>query len=546
MKSLIIQSDFSIMLDTKDCSFESLKDELIKFSEMEQSPDSMYIYKITDLSIWNAISMGITKEYVFDVLEKNSKYPLPKNVIEGINKWYNHYGVVSLDEYDHDLYILEVKDSSLKEKIYSLKEFKAYIHKNMDNGFLIKNNYRGEIKSVLMKNDISVHDKVGFTSGNKLPFVMRDNHLTKGFKVEVRDYQEDSAQAIYVAGAGCITLPCGSGKTMVGTNLAVKCQTTTLIVTNSSASVKQWKQTLLDFTTLTEDQISCYTAKNKTVAPVTICTYNMIAYRHKNEYIHFNKLIKENWGLLILDEVHLMPATMFRIVASFQSSRRLALTATFVREDKREKDIFTLIGPKRYEKPWKDLEARGYIAKVSLQELRVPMSEKDQEKYRSASSYQDKIEIATMSDNKIKATRELLKKHPNDKILIIGQFTDQLEKFSKELNVPVVHGENTDEEREFYYDQMRDNKINVLIASSIANAALDIPGISVVIQVSFQGGSRSEETQRVGRATRPKEKESFLYTIISKDTVEERQNFNRQRFLTNEGYQYEVREMAVA
>jgi DNA excision repair protein ERCC-3 len=546
MKSLIIQSDFSIMLETKDSNFDSLKDELIKFSEMDQSPDSVYIYKITDLSIWNAISMGIQKDYVLDVLEKNTKYPLPKNVIEGINKWYSRYGVVSLDKFNSEFYLLEVTDSELKSRINNLKDVKSYLHQELEKGFLIKNNHRGEIKSVLMKNDISVHDKVGFSNGDPLNFIMRENHLTKGFKLEVRDYQEDSAQAVYLAGAGCVTLPCGSGKTMVGTNLAVKCQTTTLIVTNSSASVKQWKQTLLDFTTLTEDQISCYTAKNKTIAPVTICTYSMIAYRYKNEYIHFNKLIEKNWGLLILDEVHLMPAAMFRIVASFQSSRRLALTATFVREDKREKDIFTLIGPKRYEKPWKDLEARGYIAKVSLQELRVPMSSTDKDKYTRASSYQEKIELATMSENKIKATRELLDRHKNDKVLIIGQFTNQLERFARELNVPVVHGENTDEEREFYYDQMRDDKINVLIASSIANAALDIPGINVVIQVSFQGGSRSEECQRVGRATRPKEKESFLYTLVSKDTVEERQNFNRQRFLTSEGYQYEVKEMAIA
>jgi DNA excision repair protein ERCC-3 len=546
MKSLIVQSDFSLMLQTSDSNFESLKDELIIFSEMDQSPDSVYIYKITDLSIWNAISMGVDKQYILDVLDKNSKYPVPKNVIEGINNWYSKYGVVSLDKYNSECYLLEVNNTDLKSKISKIKDITNYVHQDMGNGFLIKNNYRGEIKSILMKNNISVHDKVGFSSGDPLKFSMRETHLTKGFKLEVRDYQEDSSQAIYLAGAGCITLPCGSGKTMVGTNLAVKCQTTTLIVTNSSASVKQWKQTLLDFTTLTDDQISCYTAKNKTIAPVTICTYNMIAYRYKKEYIHFNKLIEKNWGLLILDEVHLMPAAMFRIVASFQSSRRLALTATFVREDNRERDIFTLIGPKRYEKPWKDLEARGYIAKVSLKELRIPMSSSDKEKYTKASSYQEKIELATMSENKIKATKELLDKHKNDKVLIIGQFTNQLEKFSKELNIPVVHGENTDEEREFYYDQMREDKINVLIASSIANAALDIPGINVVIQVSFQGGSRSEECQRVGRATRPKEKESFLYTLVSKDTVEERQNFNRQRFLTNEGYQYEVKEMAIA
>ena len=546
MKPLIIQSDFTIMLEVNDPNFDVIKDELIKFAEIDQSPDSIYIYKITDLSIWNAISMGISKEFVIQTLNDNSKYPVPQNVLDGVEAWFKLYGVVSLEKHSEEYYFLEVTRCDLKNDIKDNKKISPYLAEELDNGFLIKYNHRGEIKSLLMKNNISVHDKVGFTSGVPLKFEMRDKHRTAGFDIAVRDYQEDSSQAIYLAGNGTIVLPCGSGKTMVGTNTAVKCQTTTLIVTNSSASVKQWTQTLLDFTTLKDEDISCYTAKNKEMAPVTICTYNMLAYRYKGEFIHFKKFIKENWGLLILDEVHLMPANMFRIVASFQASKRLALTATFVREDKRERDIFTLIGPKRYEKPWKDLEARGYIASVSLQELRVPLTNEDQEKYNKANSYQEKIEIATMSSNKVEAKRRLFERHKDDKILVIGQYTEQLESFAKQLGIPVVHGAHDEDEREFYYNKMREDKINQLAASSIANAALDIPGITVVIQISFQGGSRNEEAQRVGRATRPKEKPAFFYTLISKDTVEQKQNFNRQQFLTSEGYKYEIKEMVVA
>ena len=546
MKPLIIQSDFTIMLEVNDPNFDVIKDELIKFAEIDQSPDSIYIYKITDLSIWNAISMGISKEFVIQTLQDNSKYPVPQNVLDGVDSWFKLYGVVSLEKHSEEYYFLEVTRCDLKKDIKDNKKISPYLAEELDNGFLIKYTHRGEIKSLLMKNNISVHDKVGFTSGVPLKFEMRDKHRTAGFDIAVRDYQEDSSQAIYLAGNGTIVLPCGSGKTMVGTNTAVKCQTTTLIVTNSSASVKQWKQTLLDFTTLKDEDISCYTAKNKEMAPVTICTYNMLAYRYKGEFIHFKKFIKENWGLLILDEVHLMPANMFRIVASFQASKRLALTATFVREDKRERDIFTLIGPKRYEKPWKDLEARGYIASVSLQELRVPLTNEDQEKYNKANSYQEKIEIATMSSNKVEAMRMLFERHKDDKILVIGQYTEQLESFAKQLGIPVVHGAHDEDEREFYYNKMREDKINQLAASSIANAALDIPGITVVIQISFQGGSRNEEAQRVGRATRPKEKPAFFYTLISKDTVEQKQNFNRQQFLTSEGYKYEIKEMVVA
>ena len=241
-----------------------------------------------------------------------------------------------------------------------------------------------------------------------------------------------------------------------------------------------------------------------------------------------------------------MPANMFRIVASFQSSKRLALTATFVREDHREKDIFTLIGPKRYDKPWKDLEAQGYIATVTLKEIRVPLTDKDKKLYVHSDKYQDKLSLAVMSENKLEAARRLIARHKDDKILIIGQFTDQLEMFADKLGVPVVHGKHSASEREFYYDKMRKDDINVLAASSIANAALDIPGIVVVIQISFQGGSRNEEAQRVGRATRPKEKPAFFYTLVSKDTVEEAQNFNRQRFLTSEGYNYQIQEMPMA
>jgi len=333
---------------------------------------------------------------------------------------------------------------------------------------------------------------------------------------------------------------------MVGIRFAEMCQSTTLIVTNSAASVKQWKQSLLEFTDLKEDQISCYDSKNKNFAPVTICTYNMLAYRYKGEFIHFDKFIKQNWGALILDEVHLMPANMFRIVASFQATKRLALTATFVREDGRERDIFTLIGPKRYDKPWKDLEAQGYIATITLKEIRVPLKSNDKKSYLESDKYQDKLNIAVMSPNKLEAIRQLMAQHKDDKILIIGQFTEQLETFAEKLNIPVVHGKHSTNEREYYYDKMRSDDINVLAASSIANAALDIPGITVVIQISFQGGSRNEEAQRVGRATRPKEKPAYFYTLVSKDTVEEAQNFNRQQFLTNEGYKYEIQEMAMA
>lgn len=546
MKPLIVQSDLSIMLSTSEDLFHEVKNEIIKFAEITSSPDSIYIFKITSLSIWNAIALGVTKEFISETLNKYSKHAVPKNVIDQVNSWYKQYGVVELDEYDEDYFVVVAKNLKTRDKIKSNKDIFRLVTNEVREGFLIKKHYRGEIKHVLMKYDISVNDKLGFTAGEPLDFKMRDTHRKAGFEIKVRDYQEDSSVLCYEAGSGTVILPCGAGKTPTGLRFMILNQKTTLIVTNSDASVKQWKQTLLDFTTLKEDQISCYTAKNKVVAPVTICTYNMIAYRNKGEFPHFNNIIKNNWGTLVLDEVHLMPARLFRIVASFQASRRLALTATFVRGDGRERDIFTLIGPRRYDKPWKDLEARGYIAKVNLKELRIPLTKQEQKQYQESKTYQDKMSIAVMSKNKIEATKRLLEKHKGDKVLIIGQSTEQLEEFSRQLNIPVVHGKHTAEEREKYYDKMRNDDINELIASSIANAALDIPSINVVIQISFLGSSQNEEAQRVGRSTRPKEKDSFFYTIVIKGSPEEQQNFNRQKFLTGEGYKYQIEEMAMA
>lgn len=541
MKPLIIQSDFTIMLDVKHPEFARTNDELIKFCEIDQSPDSLFIYKLTNLSIWNAISSNITEKDIISTLVERSKYALPKNVVDQISKWYNRYGIVELVSFEEEAHLLKV-NQNIRERIREIKTFEKYFTKETSEGYIIPYNFRGDIKSILLKNDISVQDKIGFTSGVPLHFEMRAKHRTAGFDIVVRDYQEESSHGVFVSGQGTVVLPCGSGKTMVGTRMAEKCQTSTLIITNSAASVKQWKQTLIDFTTLKDDQISCYDSDNKEFAPVTVCTYNMLAYRFKGKFIHFKRFLEQNWGLLIMDEVHLMPAAMFRIVSSFQASKRLALTATFVREDGREKDIFTLIGPKRYDKPWKDLEARGYIASISLQEIRVPLSDADRKQYVALPTYQEKYKIAVMNANKRIVLEELLEKHKDDTVLIIGQFSDQLDMLGRQLDIPVVRGKNTTEEREYLYEKMRSGDINRLIASSIANAALDIPGIVVVVQVSFQGGSRNEEAQRVGRATRPKEQPAFFYTLVSKDTKEQDQNRNRQRFLTNEGYKYEIKE----
>ena len=511
---------------------------------MKSSPDKVYIFAITSLSIWNAGAVGVTKQFIFDTLNKYSKFEVPEKITEQITLWYNSYGQVSLEKQDDASILLKVEDEIIKEKIRSSKTLQKFISSETDKGFIVNYFFRGEIKAALISCDIPVKDNLPFHKGEELPFSINKYIAGTQNEIVIRDYQEDSAESVYQAGHGTVVLPCGSGKTIVGLRLMELCQTSTLIVTNSSSSVKQWYKTILAFTNIPKDKVAMYNDKNKEIKQITITTYNMISYKYKGEFIHFKKFSLQNIGLCIYDEVHLMPAAMFRIVASLQSVKRLALTATFIREDGKEIDIFTLIGPKRYDKPWKDLEARGYIASISLKEIRVSLSNKDNAAYTSASNAQKKFEIAATAENKTKIVKALLEKHKDDKVLIIGQFTDHLISLAQELNLPCVYGDTPEEKREELYNKMRNNEVNVIVASRIANAALDIPNISVVIQVSFLYGSRNEEAQRVGRATRPKEKSAYFYTIISKDTKEEDYNFNRQMFLTNEGYKYEILDMA--
>lgn len=536
VKTLTVQSDFTVILQTKDANFKKVRDEVIKFAEIKQASDAICIFEITSLSIWNAIALGFSKDFIIKTLQNNSS-GIPSKISNQISEWFERYGVVELRNNDEQTIILTAKKEEIKNEIKSISKLEKFIVRQSPEGFIFNNYHRGEIKSILVQHDLPVNDKIGYTKGETLTFKINPD-------VTIRDYQEDAAQSVYISGNGTAVGPCGCGKTIMGIRMMELCQTTTVIATNSQASVKQWKKSLLKFTNLTEDQISMYDKDNKVIKPVTITTYNMLAYKNKGEFIHFKNLSNHNWGLLVCDEVHLLPADMFRIVSSLQSLKRMALTASFIREDDREKEILSLIGPKRFDKPWKDLEAKGHIAKMNLREVRVPMNEVDRKRYVEATNVQDKFLIASTASTKLSVIKQLLEKHKNDKVLIIGNFTEHLLELSKELNIPCVYGESNNKEREKYYDQMRNDEINQLIASKIATTALDIPKINVVIQVSIQYGSRSAEAQVAGRASRPKEVDSFLYTIVSKDTKEEDYNHNRQQFLTDEGYRYEITEMA--
>ena len=529
-KVLLVQDDLTILLQTNFPNFSSIRDAIIKFAEIQQSPDSLYIFKITNLSIWNAAALGISESSIYETLKNYSTNDIPKNVLDQIHTWFNVYGLVKLVKYNEELLTLQIQDTKIKDIILKEKTLKPFLQEN----FLIKNVYRGEIKLQLMRLGFPVEDQAGFTEGTKL-------NIDLNKEIKIREYQLDASKAVYEAGTGVVILPCGSGKTIVGLHLLTSLKRSTLIVTNCSASTAQWKKSILATTNISEDQVSIYNSKNKIIAPITITTYNMIAYKTGGEYIHFKEFENKNWGLFIADEVHLAPANTFRIISSFQSIRRLGLTATLVREDGKESDIFSLIGVKRFEKPWKDLEVQGHIAELNLHEVKIPMNEDDRLRYSQANNIQEKFEIAASSKSKLKVIKDIINQHKTESILIIGHFTKQLIELGKELNLPVVCGNTKDKEREQIYDEVRNGQRKVFIASKVANAALDIPNLSVLIQVSFQYSSRNEEAQRQGRITRPNKKIGNSYTLVSEDTVEEVYNHNRMTFLTNEGYKYNIK-----
>ncbi len=531
-KNLLVQDDFTILLQTNHSNFSEVRDLVIKFAEIQQSPDALYIFKITALSIWNAVALGLTKVSIFETLKSFSMNEIPSHVAAQINSWFDSYGSVKLIRQDENNLILEISDSILKERILKEKSLKTIIGE----GLVIKNVYRGEIKLQLMKLGIPVDDQAGFTEGTKINIEMSK-------EIVMREYQKDASKAVYESGTGVVILPCGSGKTVVGIHLMASLKLSTLIVTNCSGSTAQWKKSILAMTNISEDQVSVYDSKNRVIAPITITTYNMIAYKKNGEFTHFKEFENQNWGLFIADEVHLAPANTFRIISSFQSIRRLGLTATLVREDGRETDIFSLIGVKRFEKPWKDLEQQGHIASLNLHEVKIPMSAEDRLTYSQATNIQEKFEIAASSKSKVKAIKELMETHKNEPILIIGHFTKQLIELGKELNIPVVSGSMNNADREKIYDEVRNGQRKIFIASKVANAAIDIPNLSVLIQISFQYSSRNEEAQRQGRITRPNKKIGTSYTLVSEDTVEEVYNRNRMTFLTSEGYKYSVKRM---
>lgn len=546
--AIIVQSDGTLLLDVHDAGFEPARAEVSAFAELEKSPEHMHTYRLSQLSLWNAASAGITADHVLTVLEEHGRFDIPDNIRFFISDTVARYGLIRLFEHDQDQLFLDVPDSAIRQEFMSSKTVSKLLtafDRNDRDGFLIDLYNRGTVKQELMELGYPVKDEAPLVDGEPLSVPLRDITLANA-EFSVRDYQTEAARAFHGTGRvgtgfGVVVMPCGAGKTVVGMKVMELVGANTLILTTNVAAVHQWIDELLDKTELTEDDIGEYSGDTKRIRPVTIATYQILVWRPDKEqdFPHFRLFRERQWGLIIYDEVHLLPAPVFRVTAEIQAVRRLGLTATLVREDGRESDVFSLVGPKRYDVPWKELETKGWIAEANCYEIRIDLPEKLKVDYAVADK-RGKFRVASENPRKIDITRQIISNHREDSIMVIGQYLSQLDELAKALDAPIITGKTPNPERERIYAEFRAGTVQVIVVSKVANFAIDLPDASVAIQVSGTFGSRQEEAQRLGRILRPKEKNSYFYSIISRYTTEETFAANRQKFLTEQGYKYHI------
>ncbi|MBM3472926.1 MAG: helicase [Armatimonadetes bacterium] len=544
---LIVQSDGTVLLEVQNPRYEEARDRLARFAEVVKSPEYVHTYRITPLSLWNAAAIGLRPEEIAHALEDLSKYDVPGNVREDIRDTMGRYGRLKLIRRE-GLLLLISEDEILLTEIESQREMYGVLARRISpHAVIVDPLARGQIKQRLVKLGWPMDDLAGYTPGAALELSLRAR-AASGASFALRAYQEDAVAAFHAGGSerggsGVIVMPCGAGKTMVGMGAMAALQTWTLIISTNTVAVRQWIDELGDKTTLAPEQIGEYTGDKKEVRPVTITTYQCMTWRptKKADFPHLRLMTEHDWGLIIYDEVHLLPAPVFRATSDIQARRRLGLTATLVREDGRESDVFALIGPKRHDVPWKDLEKQGWIAQAICYEIRIPMP-RDQRVEYSVSPRSVQYRLAAENPAKMSILLELLDRHRGDQVLVIGQYLSQLHAIAKMVKAPLITGSTANRERQRLYDLFRRGEIKCLVVSKVANFAIDLPDANVAIQVSGTFGSRQEEAQRLGRILRPKSHggQALFYTLVSKDTREQDFSANRQLFLTEQGYHYVI------
>ena len=533
---LIVQSDKTVLLEVDHDQAGAARAAIAPFAELERAPEHVHTYRITPLALWNARAAGHDAEQVVDALVTFSRYAVPQPLLVDIVDTMARYGRLQLVKHPaHGLTLVSL-DRAVLEEVLRNKKITPMLGARIDDDTVIVHpSERGRVKQMLLKIGWPAEDLAGYVDGEAHAIALRQDgwHL--------RDYQEMAADSFWAGGSGVVVLPCGAGKTIVGAAAMAKAGATTLILVTNTVAGRQWKRELIARTSLTEEEIGEYSGERKEIRPVTIATYQVITRRTKGEYKHLELFDSRDWGLIIYDEVHLLPAPVFRMTADLQSRRRLGLTATLIREDGREGDVFSLIGPKRYDAPWKDIEAQGWIAPADCVEVRVTLSEAERIAYATAEP-DLRYRFAACAPAKTAVAEALVAKHRGEPTLVIGQYLDQLDELGADLDAPVIKGETSVRERERLFEAFRSGEIDLLVVSKVANFSVDLPEAAVAIQVSGSFGSRQEEAQRLGRLLRPKAdgRTARFYAIVSRDTVDADFAQNRQRFLAEQGYAYRI------
>ena len=573
---MIVQGDRTVLLEVDNPQYGEARDALARFAELEKSPEYVHTYRVSSLSLWNAAAAGLSAKAILGDLERFSKYPLPDNIRVDITESIGRYGRIRIEVVDGRMLVVS-EDRTLVEELSRHKLFAPLILSRLDaHTFEINPTHRGQVKRALIQIGYPAEDLAGYVDGQPLEITLRP--LTaQGLPFDLRAYQTDAADVYWAGGSaaggsGVIVLPCGAGKTMVGLAAMARTQCATLILCPNTVAVRQWIRELLDKTNLTEDQVGEYTGLRKQIRPVTVTTYQVLTWKPRKskslstqpaqleseeeseapeprnkkvisveEYPHMQLFTSMDWGLIIYDEAHLLPAPVFRVTAEIQARRRLGLTATLVREDGHETDVFALVGPKKYDVPWKDLEKQGWIATAECHEIRVSLDDEDRMEYAVAPQG-EKYRFASANRKKLGVLSMLASKHREDSVLIIGQYLDQLDAIAKRIEAPLITGDTPVRQREILYQQFREGKINRLILSRVGNFSIDLPDANVLIQLSGMFGSRQEEAQRLGRVLRPKANGllAHFYSIVTRDTLDQEYAAKRQLFLTEQGYHYDI------
>jgi DNA excision repair protein ERCC-3 len=539
---LIVQGDRTLLLETQNERFAAARDAIASFAELEKSPEYIHTYRITPLSLWSAAATGMRPETIVARLQSFAKYPVPGNVIADINELAGRWGRLKLVPINDEIQLV-ADDRALLIELARRQEIGPLLGgPRGERSFAVPPANRGLLKQALVQAGWPAEDLAGYTEGEAFAITLREGHF------HVRDYQLEAADAFYASGdvrggSGVIVLPPGAGKTIVGIATMAKVGQSTLILTTNRTSVTQWRRELLQKTTVRTDQVAEYTGGSKEIGPITIATYQMLTHRPDKDggFPHMRLFNEREWGLIVYDEVHLLPAPVFRATAEIQARRRIGLTATLVREDGREGDVFALIGPKKYDAPWRDLERRGWIAEASCTEVRLDLPETQRMEYAVAEQ-RDQHRIAAENPRKLELLRAILENHPGAPALVIGQYIRQIEEIATSLKAPLITGKMPQRERDKLFDAFRSGDIDLLVLSKVGNFALDLPDAEVMIQVSGTFGSRQEEAQRLGRVLRPKPdgRQAHFYSLVTRDTSELDFAHHRQLFLAEQGYTYRI------